>query len=66
MINISAGNPNDGFVYLSMQGTDASVYVIFEQGSGFLLSDDKVLTAAHLVYNDNGNLAHHWLGGSRL
>ena len=56
MTNTSTGDPTNGIVYLTMQGTDASGNAITVQGSGILLSDDEVLTAAHLVYNDNGTL----------
>lgn len=56
MGNTSTGNPNNGIVYLTMQGKDAAGNPITVQGSGILLSDDEVLTAAHLVYNDDGTL----------
>ena len=56
MANTGTGNPNNGIVYLTMKGTDASGNPITVQGSGVLLSDDEVLTAAHLVYNDDGTL----------
>ena len=56
MANTSNGNPVNGLVYLTMKGTDASGNPITVQGSGVLLSDDEVLTAAHLVYNSDGTL----------
>ena len=52
----TTGAPSNGLVYLTMTGTDSSGHTITEQGSGVLLSDDEVLTAAHLVYNSNGSL----------
>ncbi len=56
MANTNTGNPNNGIVYLTMKGTDASGHPVTVQGSGILLSDDEVLTAAHIVYNDDGTL----------
>ncbi len=52
----TTGSASNGLVYLTMTGVNSSGQTITEQGSGVLLSDDEVLTAAHLVYNDNGTL----------
>ena len=52
----TTGSASNGLVYLTMTGVNSSDQTITEQGSGVLLSDDEVLTAAHLVYNDNETL----------
>lgn len=52
----TTGAPSDGLVYLTMSGKDASGALVIEQGTGILISDDEVLTAAHLVYNSDGSL----------
>ena len=68
----TTGAASNGLVYLAMVGVDASGHTFTEQGSGVLLSADEVLTAAHLVYNDNGTLrtagtaAVGYNGGSAL
>lgn len=68
----TTGAASNGLVYLAMVGVDASGHTFTEQGSGVLLSADEVLTAAHLVYNDDGTLrtagtaAVGYNGGSAL
>lgn len=51
----TTGAPSNGLVYITMSGKDAAGNLVVEQGSGILLSDDEVLTAAHLVYNSDGS-----------
>ena len=48
-------NPSDSVVYLTAQVT-GSGGTTYEQGSGVLIAPDEVLTAAHLVYNAQGQL----------
>ena len=52
----NTGAASNGLVYITMSGKDASGNSVVEQGSGILLSDDEVLTAAHLVYNPDGSV----------
>lgn len=52
----TTGSANNGLVYLTMLGHDAAGHTTITQASGVLLSNDEVLTAAHVVYNDDGSL----------
>lgn len=48
-------NPSDSVVYLTAQVTGSGP-TTYEQGSGVLIAPDEVLTAAHLIYNAQGQL----------
>lgn len=52
----TTGSANNGLVYLTMIGHDTAGHTTITQASGVLLSNDEVLTAAHVVYNDDGSL----------
>ncbi len=51
-------NPADSVVYITSLKTAATATspAIYEQASGVLIAPDEVLTVAHAVYDDSGNL----------
>ena len=51
-------NPADSVVYITSLKTAATATspAVYEQASGVLIAPDEVLTAAHAVYDDFGNL----------
>ncbi|MGI3903405.1 MAG: trypsin-like serine peptidase [Janthinobacterium lividum] len=51
-------NPADSVVYITSLKTAATATspAVYEQASGVLIAPDEVLTAAHAVYDDHGNL----------
>ncbi len=57
-VTTTSTNPADSVVYITSLKTAATATspAVYEQASGVLIAPDEVLTAAHAVYDDSGNL----------